>query len=77
MDINKDHSGKTSTNRTIALWAWGIFGICWLWATYKAGVVAPVPDTALVLLGLASGGQVGNRYLNETRQLKRGAVEAP
>lgn len=65
MTLLSDHLGKISSNRAVAVWAWGIFGLCWAYASIKAGAVATIPDSALVLLGIATGGNVGNRYLNE------------
>jgi hypothetical protein len=65
MTLLTDHAGKISSNRAVAVWAWGLFGVCWAYASIKAGTVAEIPESALVLLGLATGGNLGNRYLNE------------
>ena len=65
MNLLSSPFGKMSSNRTIAIWAWFIFGICWSWASYKTGTVAEIPESVLFLLGIASGSSVGNAYLNE------------
>lgn len=65
MTLLHDRYGKISSNRAVAVWAWGLFGISWTYASLKAGMVAPIPESALILLGIATGGNVGNAYLNE------------
>ena len=65
MNLLTNALGKVSSNRTIAVWAWAIFGFCYVYATVKSGKLADVPETVLMFLGIASGGNVGNSYLNE------------
>ena len=65
MNLLTNAFGKVSSNRVIAVWAWGIFGFCYVYASIKSGKLADVPDTTLMFLGIASGGNVGNSYLNE------------
>lgn len=65
MNLLTNALGKVSSNRTIAVWAWGVFGLCYVYASIKSGKLAEIPETTLIFLGIASGGSVGNSYLNE------------
>ena len=59
------HQAKYQAIELLLYGLGGIFGFCYIYATIKAGKLAEIPETTLMFLGIASGGNVGNSYLNE------------